>query len=226
MAQHAYKVVAHTRSAGYLPITPPCLTGTPVRVIRGAQARSRHAPPWGYRYDGLYRVTRFWHEIGRSGFLIWRFHLSRLADSLVQPSSAVAPVDPRMIARRELTIRRIVRNSIVAQQVKVLYDHRCQICEERIVTAGGPYAEGAHIRPLGLPHQGPDVQSNILCLCPSDHVRLDYGAIVLANDLSVHDLIAGAPIGRRYTRSSHDIDRDQLQYHRSLFVREPMASGL
>jgi predicted restriction endonuclease len=41
------------------------------------------------------------------------------------------------------------------------------------------YAEAHHIKPLGAPHNGPDVRANILCVCPNDHVLLDYGAIKL-----------------------------------------------
>ena len=41
------------------------------------------------------------------------------------------------------------------------------------------YAEAHHFMPLGTPHNGPDVRGNILCVCPNDHVFLDYGAIKL-----------------------------------------------
>ena len=49
----------------------------PVRVVRGANLRSAFSPLHGYRYDGLYFVRRYWSEVGRSGFLIWRFRLER-----------------------------------------------------------------------------------------------------------------------------------------------------
>lgn len=34
-----------------------CQRGLPVRVIRGSNLDSEHAPKEGYRYDGLYRVV-------------------------------------------------------------------------------------------------------------------------------------------------------------------------
>jgi putative restriction endonuclease len=49
----------------------------PVRVVRGAKLRSAFSPVQGYRYDGLYYVERYWSEPGKSGFLVWRFKLSR-----------------------------------------------------------------------------------------------------------------------------------------------------
>ncbi|MBT6251913.1 MAG: hypothetical protein HOI84_01280, partial [Flavobacteriaceae bacterium] len=37
----------------------------------------------------------------------------------------------------------------------------------------GPIAIGAHIKPLGRPHSGPDVKENLLCLCPNHHDQFD-----------------------------------------------------
>jgi len=51
----------------------------------------------------------------------------------------------------------------------------------------GPYAEAAHIRALGLPHNGPDVLENLLCLCPNDHVRFDAGAIYIDYSYGVRE---------------------------------------
>jgi putative restriction endonuclease len=48
------------------------LAVTPVRVIRGAGNPSSFSPRDGYRYDGLYRVTDYWRERGRSGYFVWR----------------------------------------------------------------------------------------------------------------------------------------------------------
>ncbi|MCX5892441.1 MAG: HNH endonuclease, partial [Deltaproteobacteria bacterium] len=48
-----------------------------------------------------------------------------------------------------------------------------------------------HIKPLGSPHDGPDVRENILCVCPNHHVMLDYGVIEL-------DGVQLPGIGREY----------------------------
>lgn len=32
----------------------------------------------GYRYDGLYRVTRFGQAPGRDGYLVWRYRLEAI----------------------------------------------------------------------------------------------------------------------------------------------------
>jgi predicted restriction endonuclease len=114
----------------------------------------------------------------------------------------------------EITTQRLIRSTLVAQTVKELYQHYCQICGQRIETKAGPYAEAAHVRPLGMPHNGPDKVENILCLCPNDHVRFDYGVVSVRDDLLVQSH-AGDPIGTLRTAPEHALDRAFLTYHRN-----------
>jgi putative restriction endonuclease len=86
---------------------------------------------------------------------------------------------PPTAPRRETTVLRIVRDTRQARRIKELYDYRCQMCGVRLEGLAGPYAEAAHIRPLGSPHNGPDTPENILCLCPNHHVLFDHGGIAL-----------------------------------------------
>ncbi|XP_069505450.1 E3 ubiquitin-protein ligase UHRF1 [Ambystoma mexicanum] len=53
--------------------------GKPVRVVRNAKGRkhSKYAPEDGNRYDGIYKVVKYWPEKGMSGFLVWRYLLRR-----------------------------------------------------------------------------------------------------------------------------------------------------
>ncbi|XP_069815528.1 E3 ubiquitin-protein ligase UHRF1-like [Dendropsophus ebraccatus] len=53
--------------------------GKPVRVVRNAKGRkhSKYAPEDGNRYDGIYKVVKYWPETGKSGFMIWRYLLRR-----------------------------------------------------------------------------------------------------------------------------------------------------
>ncbi len=75
---------------------------------------------------------------------------------------------------------RILRDTTLARNVKESHKCRCQICGQTLKLSGiTPYAEAHHIMPIGRPHNGPDVRGNILCVCPNDHVLLDYGAIKL-----------------------------------------------
>ncbi|MEU4084271.1 YDG/SRA domain-containing protein [Streptomyces aureus] len=127
--------------------------------------------------------------------------------------------------RRTARIQRLVRDAAVARNVKALHDGECQICGLRLVGPDGrPYSEGAHLRPLGTPHCGPDVEPNVLCLCPNCHVRLDIGAIVLGDDYSI-SVRAGASGGNvlpklRQTRQ-HKVHVDYIRYHREHWLGVP-----
>jgi putative restriction endonuclease len=191
--------------------------GLPVRVVRGAGGEPAHSPAAGYRYDGLYRVEESWREPGRSGFLVCRYRLVRLEDdgtptAIARDLVPTAGPAPRM----EGVVQRLVRNTAVTQKVKELHGHRCQICGEFLETPAGPYAEAAHIRPLGRPHDGPDIASNVLCLCPNDHVRFAFGVVVIDDDLAVRTP-DGTLIGALFVVPGHVIDRGHLAYHRERF---------
>jgi putative restriction endonuclease len=136
-------------------------------------------------------------------------------------SAVVTPpvVPPGQPMRVPTTIQRIVRSTAVAKKVKSAHDGRCQICGATIELPGGMrYSEAAHIRPLGLPHNGPDVESNILCLCPNDHVRFDEGAIYVDASGQVIDANSSQPIGALRTTAGHSVDADQLEHHRDRWI--------
>nr|WP_093699246.1 HNH endonuclease [Streptomyces sp. 2231.1] len=127
----------------------------------------------------------------------------------LQPEGTPSPI------RAKVTTQRVIRSTAVAEYVKRIHDKTCQICGTRLTASTGAYAEAAHIQPLGQPHDGPDVPSNVLCLCPNHHVLFDLGALRINDDLSVIDQCAGAPIGRLTTHPEHKIERRYLEYHRS-----------
>lgn len=190
------------------------VAGLPVRVSRGAHAASRFAPAQGYVYAGLYEVTSYWTERGRDGFVIQRFRL----DSLSGPSAGLEAGEPAEADFRTTTISRRIRDSAASRRVKAYYANSCQICGISLVgIAGRRYSEGAHVRPLGRPHLGPDNESNILCLCPNHHTQFDIGGLIVSDDLTVTDA-EGNLVGRVTFRGSHKVDPGHFDYHRSLWT--------
>jgi putative restriction endonuclease len=182
--------------------------GVPVRVIRKV-GRS-------FRYDGVYVVDNYFRDRHASdGFIRWRYELRKV------PASAVMvlrdePARPERVAQ---TIQRIVRDTAITREVKRIYDYTCQICRISLPTPIAPYAEAAHIRPLGRPHNGKDAMNNVLCLCPNDHVLFDFGAItIIPERLTV--------TGDRATEGQqllmarqHHLDLMNFDYHReAIFV--------
>ena len=191
------------------------MEGLPVRVVRGAGGDPGLSPVSGYRYDGLYRVASHWMHVGADGFLVCQFELRRIADD---PPVIEDDASNRPVRREEAVVQRLVRSTVVAQQVKQMYAYACQIGGGVIETPGGRYAEGAHVRPLGRPHDGPDVIGNILCLCPNDHVRFDQGHFVVSDDHRVIRGESGEALGPLRLDERHSLRTDCLAYHRSLHV--------
>jgi putative restriction endonuclease len=182
--------------------------GVPVRLIRKV---GRH-----FRYDGVFVVDNYFRDRhGSDGFIRWRYELRKLPVSatLVLRDEATQP------ERVAQTIQRLVRDTAITREVKRIYDYTCQICRIALPTPIAPYAEAAHIRPLGRPHNGRDAMDNVLCLCPNDHVLFDFGAItVVPETLTV--------TGDRTTEGQalfmvrrHHLDLLNFDYHReAIFV--------
>ncbi len=91
------------------------------------------------------------------------------------------------------------------------------MCGTTLQTTAGPYAEAAHIRPLGAPHHGPDVVENILCLCPNHHVMFDYGGFSVREDFSLAGIL-----GMLRVHPQHVIGKAFLRYHfEHFYPRDP-----
>ncbi|WP_034238508.1 YDG/SRA domain-containing protein [Saccharomonospora iraqiensis] len=183
----------------------------PVRVIRGAGGNPDYSPERGYRYDGLFRVVNYWHAVGLDGYRIWRFRLEKLNKTVEQALKKAVPAHTRRV---DYISSRIVRDRSAVDRVKELHDFTCQVCGLRLTTAGGPYAEAAHIRALGRPHEGPDHETNMLCLCPNHHVLFDNGAIFVDEEGDVWDALSGTRMNPLRTVREHHIDPEYLRYHR------------
>jgi predicted restriction endonuclease len=113
-------------------------------------------------------------------------------------------------ARKQSTLNRILRDSAAAIFIKRLYDFRCQICHTRLTVGNQPYAEAAHIKPLGTPHKGPDHSANLLCLCPNHHVLFDLGGIAITDGFEI------IPGGKSLVvHPTHIIELDFVRYHRN-----------
>lgn len=218
------QVAPQTLNSTNLALATSQRLGLPVRVVRlidDSKARERF-----YQYAGLYRVTEYFPATGEDGFLIWRFRLERLAVTVYEsPGAPTAVADPPGLfdvsagsagmetpQRIEATVSRVVRDTAVTREVKRLHGYRCQMCGDRVETPSGPYAEAAHIRPLGRPHDGPDTLANVLCLCPTHHAAFDLYGVGVADD----GAIIGLP-GRLRTAKGHTVGADVVRYRRGLF---------
>jgi len=121
-----------------------------------------------------------------------------LFDQFVAPAIDVDPAPPP--PRRWSEVSRIVRDTAITRELKRTYDNQCQICGQKLqLTESEFYAEAHHLQPLGGEHNGPDIQENLICVCPNCHVLLDYGAL---------------PIERgTITVRRHQIGQQFIDYH-------------
>ena len=188
--------------------------GLPVRVIRGHKHNSQFSPNTGYTYAGLYSVVDAWQETGKSGYKICRFRFVYSGGNSARKSAEEVELDldhdVREKKRVKGTIMRTVRDTKLARDIKTLYKNKCQVCDVAIPTKNGFYSEGAHIKPLGRPHNGDDSLANLICLCPNHHVMFDKGSFAISNN---YDLL-GAESGRLKVHVEHKIENENLAYHR------------
>ena len=193
----------------------------PVRVLRGHKGDSRWSPTptppatTAYKYDGLYLVTRYWGET-QDGYRIWRYRLQRVDQTnILIPTTSDAPAP-----RNQVTSNRIVRDAALVRRIKEIYDYTCQICGIRLETPSGAYSEAAHIKPLGSPDDGPDVEANLLCLCPNHHKLMDAGGIIVNSNLQVVSTSDMSFVGTLDIRPRHSINSEFLEWHRNRWLRE------
>jgi hypothetical protein len=112
-------------------------------------------------------------------------------------------------------VTRIVRDSAQAQQLKRMYRDQCQICGRALeIRLGHTYSEVHHVRPLGGKHRGPDVESNMMVVCPNHHALLDLGAVRFVNSSAVDIASEEFSLTRR-----HAIDAQHIRYNNKLHAR-------
>jgi predicted restriction endonuclease len=193
-----------------------------VRVIRSIGSELSTDPEAKYRYDGLFRVEKARQEKGRSGFLVCRFKLVKLAteevlsveaprdEDFVEPPLPEGTVQP---VHTEVMVQRVIRSTAIANSVKRVHDHKCQICGLRLEFGNRGYSEVAHIQALS--RGGPDIMANVLCLCANCHVLFDLGALLVEDDFSIRR--NGQSADRLLTHPRHTVDPKYLRKHREAY---------
>jgi len=192
----------------------------PVRVNRGHQVE--YGPQSGYRYDGIYYVKNFYKEKGKSGFFIYRYELvtAQNFDFLTEKIKSTFKEDYVLPERTDVISSRIKRDQSIVKKVKELNNNTCQVCGEYFEGVNGPISVGAHIRGLGGIHNGPDIISNLLCLCPNHHALFDSYGFYIDKDLNIVSLeqeLPHNPEKRLITNTKHKIDKEFLKYHQEKY---------
>jgi hypothetical protein len=153
-------------------------------------------------------VRRIWPNVGRLGRVKWQLaprRYSMFARHLDSATGTAVGADIGNISpgRVRFQITRVVRDTEVTRSLKKLHRNTCQLCRRALYLPDRTkYSEAHHIRPLGKPHNGPDIAANVIVVCPNCHALCDIGGIQLS-----------AP-GLR-ARPGHEVGAEFLEYHNS-----------
>ena len=153
-------------------------------------------------------MVRYWRN-REEGRIVWRY----LLDKIYEPTpTGTEPIGATV--RRLITSERIVRDAGLAARIKRIYGFSCQVCGENLQSPSGLYVEAAHVKPLGTPDDGPDMEENLLCLCPNHHKLLDTGGIVMDGDMNVIHLVDLNVLGPLTVSRRHRLTQEYLAWHR------------
>ena len=154
--------------------------------------------------DGFGGTDLFYSVDGiRGGHWGLREQIRRTPTS-IDLSDPEAPHEDDQPRRRLTETYRILRDTALARTLKEIHDDRCRICGDTLELRNGTrYSEAHHIKPLGRPHYGPDIEGNVLVLCPNHHALCDLRAIKLD--------IRGLILNR-----DHKVDERFIDYHNGL----------
>jgi HNH endonuclease len=171
-------------------------------------------PKWNYLFTDEDRLAAYRR--------LAEYHHSFSSDSWkpdseseeIRPTPLASDVEEPSADRVATLVYRRLRDTQLARKVKLLHDHRCQICDHVIILRDGTrYAEAHHIKPLGITHSGPDIMENILCLCPNHHAELDYGVRPISLDaLRLH--------------KAHSVSQEFIDYHNRVICSDAAEKAI
>jgi hypothetical protein len=165
----------------------------------------RHILP--ERYGGLTKT-------GGGGAYPFQVALRLASEFLAQTEPKVSekravrvPAKYRMVRRKDFD-----RDYAALDELKALYEHKCQVCQRRVELGGERYyCEAHHLRPLGREHCGPADPSNVVVLCPNHHAEFDFFLFAILD-------YRGAK--RKLEHMTRELGRDE----RILVVRHTIAA--
>ncbi len=165
----------------------------------------------------------------KRGFFIKTNYIQNILDNYKEntefcnPSIAYDIGETKKNRRVKTNVLRVIRDTKISAKLKEEYDYKCQICGNRIYLKNGNhiryYVEAHHLKPFAQIHNGPDIEENIIILCPNHHVEFDYGTIAIdPNDFCtiLHKNNKNPYIGKQI-EIRHKIGKEFIKYHYNIF---------
>jgi predicted restriction endonuclease len=107
---------------------------------------------------------------------------------------------------------KVKRDKKKVRDLKMVYEHKCQICNYRIELENGEcYSEVHHLRPVGK-ELGNDDFDNMIVVCPNHHKNFDW--CILRLDLEGKKVInlGGKKISTLSIKNEHKLSESNLKY--------------
>jgi len=144
-----------------IPTVPFTLEDLPLSGDYAGRTNPRAISP----QDELLILPYIWGEM--SGYeLRDNFGPTLVREAVANYDATVIRKEPRRVLIPEH--EEFYRDQLLAESLKSVYDHRCQICGMNFrIKYDEPFAETHHIRPLS--EDGLDVGENIVVICPNHH---------------------------------------------------------
>ena len=97
--------------------------------------------------------------------------------------------------------------------LKKFYQHKCQVCLDRIQIGNQKYySEVHHLRPIGKPHDGKDDLPNMIVVCPNHHIAFQYCAIRISLDGKNIVDRNNKIMGNLHLKKSHHLSSENINY--------------
>lgn len=134
-----------------------------------------------------------------------------------------APPPGEEAKRRDVKIKQLIRRGDNIKFIKDVYQGKCQISGITLRLPAGTFSiDCAHIRPLGIPHKGPDGVENMLSLSPTMHRLFDRGCILINPKTFSVKLLHGNDLphlAKLIVKPVHRLSRDAIKYFNANVLR-------
>lgn len=153
------------------------------------------------------------------------YALPPISTGTVEPSAPAwtdeSAEDAAQVMRSLRQVEAQIRNPRNVRELKELYSHACAFCTKQMVIGVMPtryYSEAAHIKPVGMPHGGPDRKGNMLVLCPEHHLQFDRGVVGIGWGSTGYFVVSKVPGDPIHGRSielcpPHALEHEHVEWH-------------
>ena len=105
------------------------------------------------------------------------------------------------------------RDTVKVKSLKKHYQHKCQVCLNRIQIGNKKYYSEVHqLRPIGKSHDGEDDLPNMMVVCPNHHKAFEYCAIRISLDGKNIIDRNNKIMGKLYLKKSHHLSSENINY--------------